>query len=56
MIKTAIYIMLITIIYKVSEFIRDVILSYFYGASNISDAYLISQTMVCEAYLNQLVR
>ena len=43
--KTAIAIMLITIISKIFGFVRDIILSYFYGASNVSDAYLISQTI-----------
>lgn len=43
--KTAISIMLITIISKIFGFVRDIILSYFYGASDISDAYLISQTI-----------
>lgn len=41
--KTAILLMLITIISKIFGFARDVTLSYFYGTSNISDAYLISQ-------------
>lgn len=40
--KTAIIIMIITIFSKILGFTRDIILSYFYGASNISDAYLIS--------------
>ncbi|WP_077369203.1 murein biosynthesis integral membrane protein MurJ [Anaerosalibacter sp. Marseille-P3206] len=40
--RTAIIIMLITIVSKILGFARDVTLSYFYGASNISDAYLIS--------------
>lgn len=43
--KTAIIIMFITIISKISGFARDVTLSYFYGASNISDAYLIASTI-----------
>ncbi len=43
--KTAIAIMLITIISKIFGFLRDIILSYYYGASNVSDAYLISQTI-----------
>jgi putative peptidoglycan lipid II flippase len=43
--KTALLIMLITIISKAVGFVRDVTLSYFYGASNISDAYLISITI-----------
>lgn len=40
--KIALSIMFITIISKVFGFARDVTLSYFYGASNITDAYLIS--------------
>lgn len=40
--KTAILIMLITGVSKVLGLFRDVTISYFYGASNISDAYLIS--------------
>lgn len=43
--KTAIILMVITIFSKLLGFTRDIILSYFYGASNISDAYLISITI-----------
>lgn len=43
--KTVILVMIITIISKVMGFGRDVTLSYFFGASNISDAYLISLTI-----------
>lgn len=43
--KTALLIMIITIISKIFGFTRDITLSYFYGASNISDAYLISLTI-----------
>jgi putative peptidoglycan lipid II flippase len=43
--KIAILIMLITIFSKIFGFARDLTLSYFYGASNISDAYLISLTI-----------
>lgn len=43
--KTALLIMVITIISKIFGFTRDITLSYFYGASNISDAYLISLTI-----------
>lgn len=43
--KTAFIIMVLTIISKLLGFTRDVTLSYFYGASNISDAYLISVTI-----------
>lgn len=41
----AILLMIITIISKVLGFGREITLSYFYGASNISDAYLISLTI-----------
>ena len=40
--KTVVIIMLLTIFSKVFGFIRDITLSYYYGASNVSDAYLIS--------------
>ncbi|MBB6216378.1 putative peptidoglycan lipid II flippase [Anaerosolibacter carboniphilus] len=40
--KTAIIVMLITIISKGFGFFRDLVLSYFYGATQISDIYLIS--------------
>lgn len=43
--KTALLIMIITIFSKLLGFARDITLSYFYGASNISDAYLISMTI-----------
>lgn len=43
--KIAILLMFITILTKLLGFARDIILSYFYGASNISDVYLISLTI-----------
>jgi len=43
--KTALLLMIITIISKVFGFARDITLSYFYGASEISDAYLIAMTI-----------
>lgn len=43
--KTAFIIMMITIISKLFGFARDLVLSYFYGASSITDAYLISITI-----------
>lgn len=43
--KAAFMIMIITLLSKILGFGRDVTLSYFYGASNISDAYLIAQTV-----------
>lgn len=44
--KTAILIMIITIISKIFGLGREITLSYFYEASNISDAYLISMTIL----------
>jgi putative peptidoglycan lipid II flippase len=43
--KTAFYLMLITVISKFLGFFRDVVLSYFYGATGVTDAYLISKTI-----------
>jgi putative peptidoglycan lipid II flippase len=43
--KTAVLLMMVTIFSKILGFIREITLSYFYGASNISDAYLISTTI-----------
>ncbi|WP_293394160.1 murein biosynthesis integral membrane protein MurJ [Peptoclostridium sp.] len=43
--RTAVLLMVLTILTKFLGFIRDIILSYFYGASNISDIYLISITI-----------
>ena len=43
--RTAIILMIITITSKLIGFAREVVLSYFYGASHISDAYLISLTI-----------
>jgi putative peptidoglycan lipid II flippase len=43
--KTAIVIMLLTVIAKSFGFIRDIVLAYVYGASSVTDAYLISQTI-----------
>lgn len=43
--KTALLIMVITILSKVFGFAREITLSYLYGASSISDAYLISITI-----------
>lgn len=37
--------MIITIISKVTGFLRDITLSFFYGASSISDAYIVSITI-----------
>lgn len=41
--KIATLLILITIISKLFGLVREITLSYFYGASNISDAFLISQ-------------
>lgn len=43
--KTAILLMFLTIISKMMGFVREISLSYFYGASNVSDAYIISITI-----------
>lgn len=40
--RAALTIMVVTIVSKIFGFARDLTLSYFYGASNTSDAYLIS--------------
>ncbi|WDC84192.1 hypothetical protein PL321_18410 [Caloramator sp. mosi_1] len=37
--------MIITVLSKILGFAREVTLSYFYGANNITDAYLISLTI-----------
>lgn len=43
--RTALIIMIITLFSKIIGFGRDIVLSYFFGASSISDAYLISLTV-----------
>lgn len=43
--KTVIILMVLTIISKFIGFFRDIILAYFYGASGISDAYIIALTV-----------
>lgn len=43
--KIAVILMVITVLSKVFGFLRDVTLSYFYGASATSDAYIISITI-----------
>jgi len=43
--KTALVIMIITIFSKFLGFVREVSLSYFFGANNVTDAYLISLTI-----------
>lgn len=43
--KTAIVLMILTIFTKTLGFAREIILSYFYGASYISDVYLVALTI-----------
>lgn len=43
--KAALLLMLITILTKLMGFGREIVLSYIYGASAITDAYLVSQTI-----------
>jgi len=43
--KNILLVMVFTILSKVFGFARDIVLSYYYGAGNISDAYLISTTI-----------
>lgn len=43
--KAIMNIMLITVLAKMLGFAREILLSYYFGASGISDAYLISQTI-----------
>src|SRR5690554_4039882 len=43
--KTALLVMIITVLSKIIGFGREIVLSYVYGASAITDAYLISQTI-----------
>lgn len=43
--KTALIIMVLTIVSRILGFFRDIVLSYYYGASSVSDAYLISMTI-----------
>lgn len=53
--KIALILMLISIASQITGFFRELALSYFYGASNISDAYLISLTipMVIFAFIGK---
>ncbi|MBY6052633.1 murein biosynthesis integral membrane protein MurJ [Cytobacillus firmus] len=43
--KVALFIMFFTLLSKILGFFRDITLSYYYGASYISDAYLIALTI-----------
>lgn len=43
--QTALLLMLITLLSRLFGFVRDLVLAYFYGASDISDAYLVAMTI-----------
>jgi putative peptidoglycan lipid II flippase len=43
--KTVIFLMLLTVFSKILGFLRDIILSFFYGTSSVSDAYLIADSI-----------
>jgi len=43
--RTTLAVMVITVLSKLVGFIREMVLSYVYGASGLTDAYLISQTI-----------
>lgn len=43
--KTVSLVMLITVLSKCLGFVRDMILAHFFGASSISDAYFVAQTI-----------
>lgn len=43
--KTAVLLMIIAVLSKVTGFLRDITLSFFYGATSTSDAYIISITI-----------
>lgn len=43
--KTVLAIMLLAIMTKMLGFARDIVLAYFYGASDITDAYLVAYTI-----------
>src|SRR5690554_2396811 len=43
--KAVLIIIIVTLLSKILGFLQNVVLSYFYGASNISDAYLLSITI-----------
>ena len=55
--KTVIIIMFITIFSKVIGLGREIVLAYYYGASSMSDAYLIAQTIpiVIFAFIGQAI-
>ena len=43
--KAAFMVMMVTILCKIVAFVREIVLSYSYGASGITDAYLVSRTI-----------
>lgn len=43
--KTALILIIITLLSKVVGFVRDIVLSYFYGASAVTDVYVIATTL-----------
>lgn len=43
--KTIFYLISVTVLSKLIGFVRDIVLSYFYGVSYVADAYLISTTI-----------
>jgi putative peptidoglycan lipid II flippase len=43
--KTALLLMIITILSKLFGFGREMVLAYYYGTSNISDAYIVAMTI-----------
>ncbi|WP_052131611.1 murein biosynthesis integral membrane protein MurJ [Planococcus sp. CAU13] len=43
--KTILALMAVTIVVKLTGMIKEIVFSYYYGASNITDAYLISLTI-----------
>lgn len=49
--KTIIFIMFLVLLSKTLGFAREVVLSYFYGASNISDAYIIALTVPAALFI-----
>jgi len=52
--KTALLVMIITVLSKIIGFGREIVLSYVYGASAITDAYLISQTIPIVIFLSSV--
>ena len=48
--KAALMVMILTIISKILGFGREIVQSYFYGASALTDSYLISQTIPTQIF------